>query len=548
MYQLLGIPDPTPGAGYEQFFANVPDTSWIQARGIMPQQTMTGNMGPQQPMVGYPTGGPQMFGQPQTMDPTQNPYALAQKAYEDSHIHAIQSMDPTKFSHAQDVENYLLNQPDQSLAQNPRVLAAAKSAQAVSKQFQQYAQRYPKAASVYASEIKSGKSPEEALDTLRGTVADEDEQSKLAYMATDKGVDLNDPSLRDKSGKLNGLAVHGAVFRAEQAAKQTRIPLGKEDRDAFHEAMDAVNEAQNFDSSTDAMKQAKADLISLGKAKGYTDAHEILKKKALDSATQNLQTLVHTYEGSNHALSPLYYHAAGMDVPDYSSTGRGRQQMTPRGNGAALVSPTGSPPTGDPFSGPERNGGPEAPQAPAGPPTQTAAVAPPAGESVTPVASMSPADLTKNDLYNLPVSLEDKIASQKAQDQNKIILQAQAESASKALQASRIKNFQQQEAADLPQYQNAWSRIKSSMLPSDLERPYEDFADDTFIGALNSRNADNKINPQAVAFKDSKGRPVLWRDVVGKFRNSPHFDALKGTLSYARPEAKNISGIVQVSP
>lgn len=302
-------------------------------------------------------------------------------------------------------------------------------------------------------------------------------------------------SLEDKQDALAEVMQQSAQRKEVQDAFRADPKL----RDKYVDALMAINSPITDEDKINAAGKTKASEMT---PQDWTSTH------------------AKVYQGRIRDLNNVYATFAAMGLAPNRFGGPPDASDTPSGT---IAPPTGS-------------------SAPAGIPAPSTALpadqsqtSPVIAPNVTPTASVSPADLTKGDLYGTPQNLEQRIEAEKSAAQNQLVLDAQRKQAELAATQRAI----DQRGQEVSQMSPAWDSIMQSMTPSDLDRPLEDFADDTFLG-------DKKINPQTVLFNDAKGRPVFMRDAVREFRMSPKFDALKAQRNPAPIIPKNIISIKQI--
>lgn len=305
-YDFLGGQDPEVSAVAENFYGSLPDVSWMQARGFQ-----------------SPQGIPPQYNMPRSF--VANPYAQAQKAYEDNIIKGFSGLDVTKPTYHTDIQNYFLSHDDPQAASYPRVQAALNGSLATHSELKQLFQKRPSSAKTYSDLVKSGKSPDEAISQLREQSDREDQNAKIALGLVDAGISREDlKGYQDKDGNYDALAAHEAMFNSKQSSQFVKQPLNDKEMEFLDKAHSALEDAQKYEPSD----EEKKAYMSSHPGSDYHKAYDYLKTEAINSAHKNLMKRVQTLDTSNRAVSPIYYEALGMPAPSYQFNGKGKAKTS----------------------------------------------------------------------------------------------------------------------------------------------------------------------------------------------------------------------------
>lgn len=322
---LNGGTDPQVDQYAQDFYSSLPDTSWLQARG-----GQGGTMTPQ----GY-----QM-----------NPYARAQKAYEDDIIKGVNNLDITKPSFQEDAQNYFINHNDPQASEYPRVQMALKAALGSHTELKQLFQKRPQAAKTYADLINKGTSTSDAISQLRDQSARDDMNSKTALALVDAGIPRENLSdYQDKDGNYDPLAAHEAMFQSKQSNQFTKVPTNDKEMDALHKAETTLQQAKESPDANDPeYTNLKKSWMAKNPGKSWADADSYLTNQRVGSAQKQYQRLIQTLESSNRAVSPLDYESAGLPAPSHQFNAKGRARNVQPSTQAQTPTTTTQVPGGQP--------------------------------------------------------------------------------------------------------------------------------------------------------------------------------------------------------
>lgn len=353
-YQILGMPHPGMAQEAERFYQSLPDTTFLQARGMTPQTMMPG----MQPEGGYVDP----YAPGAMIDP------MAQtRQYEDTILAGMKGFDVAAPDFSSKLQDYFGNHPDVYATQYPRVQSAIASALESHNNLQKIFQRSPKLRAYYG-DIASGMTVDQALPlaeqitinepkdvTLRGeyhsaindllkgkkNVDPEDISAQLAIKHSLAGNGI-DPSELMKDGKIDATAAALAIAKSKVGPPVLRPITDGEER-SLSKAMEAVDAARDYVPS----QPEKKKLIDSGEAKDWDQAYNILKKRETERAQTSIKRRVTSYRDSNIAVPPDYYEAAGMSPEEYSFNAKGKpvrkpgdKTEAPETNRGTTVAPT----------------------------------------------------------------------------------------------------------------------------------------------------------------------------------------------------------------
>lgn len=331
----MGMDDPQPADEAMRFYQSLPDMAFLQARGLMPQQSQ----GFVDPFAAPEQGYVDPLSQP-AVDPVQQ-----ERMYEDTILGGMKTLDHTAPDFHSKLQSYFSDHQDPYAAEYPRVRAAIESSLLTHKNLQTIFSRSPKLRAYYWK-IAKKMSPDVAIPIAEQIAINEPKEpllrgeyhSKIGALVNEgKEFDAADVSaelLSDFELAQNGIDPKAFVGkslteRALEIAKLKRgqavkIPITeRQDKELFG-LIESLDEARSLDTSSKSYIERKKKLIDEKKAKDWDEAHAMLVKSETEDVMKQLKRRVQSYLDANVAVPPDYVEAVGLPAVGYSFNQKGK--------------------------------------------------------------------------------------------------------------------------------------------------------------------------------------------------------------------------------